>query len=171
MVLRVVIQGIAGGDRELLERQTSDLAGDVLVSGVANILRSYHPSLENGAWASGVSNQLSASDSHLAVEPILHRPRLDYQQAPLMNQQDSQGIMTPTRTAAIAPAIRANVRMSLTLSMPAPYPSRAGYRRGRGGAPRVPTCSLGGSRPAPCTVGRGQRPCRSGRGLGEAVGF
>jgi len=88
-----------------------------------------------------------------------------------MNQQDSQGIMTPTRTAAIAPAIRANVRMSLTLSMPAPYPSRAGYRRGRGGAPTVLTYSLGGSRPSPRTAYRGQIPCRPGQGLGEGVGF
>jgi len=88
-----------------------------------------------------------------------------------MNQQDSQGIMTPARTAVMAPAIRTNVRTSLTLSMSAPHPSRAGYKRGRGGAPRVLTCSLGGSRPSPRTAYRGQIPCRSGQGLGEGVGF
>jgi len=60
-----------------------------------------------------------------------------------MNQQESQGIMTPARTAAMAPAIRMNVRMSLVLSMPAPYPSRTGYRRSRGGAPRVEEDSRG----------------------------
>src|SRR3989337_2535530 len=66
-----------------------------------------------------------------------------YKQAPLMTQQDSQGIMTPARTAAMAPAIRMNVRMSLVLSMPAPYPSRTGDRRSRGGAPRVEEDSRG----------------------------
>ena len=73
MVLRGVIRGTVGGGRGLPERQTSDLAGNVLVLGMANILHSYRLGLGNGAWAGGVSNQLSASDSHLAVEPILNR--------------------------------------------------------------------------------------------------
>jgi len=73
MVLRVVIQGIAGGDRELLERQTSDLAGDVLVLGMANVLHPDHCGVENRTWPSRVSNQLSTSGVYLALEPLLHR--------------------------------------------------------------------------------------------------